>query len=530
MNLSVAPPYAAGIEALFPPRRAGRPKSIMPFIAEPARFTKEEFRAFLVSYPHVKALFDEASKQHGLPLIEESSVEVMVHVAQLTDEQQRKIGAAAMREIERHLARNRGKAWSLPHIVGAAAALLLMGWLAGLAFNKNDPVPQPTPTPSPVTPQQPDVPKTSLNDIDFAFNSAILADADNTVEAEQKVANWEKFLTDYAQDDPATTHDDELRQVAEAKKAQWLQSAMPTPTPLVVAQATATPKSTSAPSLPKEWKDPVTGMEFVLIPAGEFLMGTPCKMCDTLPKEPPRQDDPFTEADEAKPCVEAYQRDVKACQDCQERDEAPAHRVVISMPFYLGKYEVTQEEWYKIMGNNPSEFKSEKVGMNSRRHPVEMVSWNDAQEFLKRLNARSSGVTFRLPTEAEWEYAARAGTQTAYSFGDNPAQLGDYEWYDDNSHDMTHPVGEKLPNAFGLYDMHGNVWEWLTDSWHENYRGAPTDGSAWEQGGDAEQRLLRGGSGNNPDISRSAYRVRDDPDYLSPYIGVRVVAVLARTP
>ena len=485
----------------------------MPFIAEPARFTKEEFRTFFVSYPHVKALFDEASKQHGMPLIEETSKEVIVHVAQLTDEQQRKIGAAAMRELNRHLARNRGKAWSLPHIVGAAAALLLMGWLAGLAFDKNEPLPQPTPTPSPVASQQTPAPKTSLNDIDFAFNSAILADADNTVEAEQKAANWEKFLTDYAQDDPATTHDDELRRAAAAKKAQWQQSSTPTPTPLIVATATPSPTKTptltptAAPSLSKEWTDPITGMEFVLIPAGEFLMGTNCP-----------NDDPFTAANEF--------------ENCKWKDEHPAHRVVIKKPFYMGKYEVTQEEWVKVMGNNPANFKTEKVGMDSRRHPVESISWNDAQEFLKRLNARSSGVTFRLPSEAEWEYAARAGTSTAYSFGDDPAQLGAYAWYNDNSNDMTHPVGEKLPNPFGLFDVYGNVLEWVADQWHEYYQDAPTDGSVWENGGNSTYWMLRGGSWNGTyHHCRSAYH-RDGaiPDYQGNNIGLRVVAVLARTP
>ena len=192
----------------------------------------------------------------------------------------------------------------------------------------------------------------------------------------------------------------------------------------------------------------------------------------------------------------------------------------------MGKYEVTQAQWENIMGENPSSFK----GAN---RPVERVSWNDAQAFLKKLNANPShsplnqggqrGV-FRLPSEAEWEYAARAGTQTAYAFGDDPARLGDYAWFDDNSGNKTHPVGQKKPNAFGLYDMHGNVWEWVADTWHNNYGGAPTDGSVWDSG-DSDWRVLRGGSWyNNAKDLRCAVRGRCDWLLLRLYFrGFRLV-------
>ena len=128
----------------------------------------------------------------------------------------------------------------------------------------------------------------------------------------------------------------------------------------------------------------------------------------------------------------------------------------ITKPFYLGKYLVTQEQWQAVMGNNPSHFKGPK-------NPVEQVSWDDCQEFLDKLNAKvrhATGGGFQLPTEAQWEYACRAGSTTRYCFGDDESQLGEYAWYNANSESKTHPVGEKKPNAWGLYDMHGNVWEW----------------------------------------------------------------------
>ena len=171
-------------------------------------------------------------------------------------------------------------------------------------------------------------------------------------------------------------------------------------------------------------------------------------------------------------------------------DEHPRHQVTVA-PFYIGKYPVTQAQWQAVMGNNPSHF-------TGADRPVERVSWDDCQEFLRKLNATvethgRASLPFRLPTEAEWEYACRAGSETIWHFGDDPAQLGTYAWFSENSDGETHPVGQLQPNAFGLHDMHGNVWEWCADTWHNNYDGAPTDGSAWESG-DSGWHVLRGGS------------------------------------
>ncbi len=192
-----------------------------------------------------------------------------------------------------------------------------------------------------------------------------------------------------------------------------------------------------------------------------------------------------------------------------EKYEHPRHQVTVA-PFYMGKYPVTQAQWQAVMGKNPSQFKGAD-------RPVESVSWNDTQEFSKKLNeivethgrASLPGGKFRLPSEAEWEYACRAGTETAYSFGDDPAQLGNYAWFDGNSGKQTHPVGQKQPNGFGLYDMHGNVYEWCEDTWHDNYDGALKDGSAWITGANEDWRVVRGGGyGSSVGNLRCAYRIR----------------------
>ena len=264
-------------------------------------------------------------------------------------------------------------------------------------------------------------------------------------------------------------------------------TAKPTTTPTAKPRATPTPlPAKKGPAAGETWIDPITGMEFVWIEGGEFLMG----------------------------CGES---DI-GCNN----DEKPAHKVRVD-GFWLGKYEVTQAQWQKIMGSNPSTFKGED-------RPVETVSWEDAQEFIKKLNAThphpSQEEKYWLPTEAEWEYAARAGTQTVYGFGDDAGKLGDYAWYAGNSGNQTHPVGQKEPNALGLYDMHGNVWEWTSD-WHDwqYYSQSPAKDPQGPASGSG--RVNRGGSWNYAaGLCRAARRYYYSPDVRGGNIGFRLV----RTP
>jgi formylglycine-generating enzyme required for sulfatase activity len=207
--------------------------------------------------------------------------------------------------------------------------------------------------------------------------------------------------------------------------------------------------------------------------------------------------------------------------DQGESDARPAHRVTIAAPFYLGNCEVTQEQWHAVVASNPSQFKGPK-------NPVEQVSWGDCQRFLSRLSQQHPGETFRLPTEAEWEYACRAGSGGT---GFQPvahrqdacatAPLGDYAWFAANSGNTTHPVGQKRPNPWGLYDVLGNVWEWCQD-WYGPYQpGDQTDPRGPAAG---VSRVLRGGAlDGSPRSLRSDLRNRCPPDGMYANIGLRVV-------
>ena len=227
-------------------------------------------------------------------------------------------------------------------------------------------------------------------------------------------------------------------------------------------------------------------MEFVWIPAGTFQMGSP----DT--------------------------------EKGRSWDEGPVHEVKISEGFYLGKYEITQGEWEAVMGDNPSYYSTGDAGDD--RRPVESVSWDDLQRFISHLNDAAGDSLYRLPSEAEWEYACRAGSSTPWSFGNSESELTKYAWYEgNNSPEGTKQVGQKEPNAWGLHDMHGNVWEWVQDWYDENYynnspqldpRG-PTSGLG---------RVRRGGYFDHvPAGVRSAYRYLYAPDERSSMIGARLL-------
>ncbi len=247
-----------------------------------------------------------------------------------------------------------------------------------------------------------------------------------------------------------------------------------------------TSRRTTVSKQPKELTIDVPGgvkMEFVLIPAGEFMMGS---------SEAERQIALVQETDGwAKERIPT---------------EGPQHNVKITQRFYLGKYEVTQAQWQAVMGNNPSRFKDPM-------HPVKQVSWDDIQPFLAKLNAafQKKGMLFRLPTEAEWEYACRAGTTTAFYFGDNPALLAQHGWFKDNSGGKTHPVGQGQPNPWGLYDMHGNVWEWCSDWYGADYyaKSPPADPTGPPTG---SHRVYRGGGWSSPARHcRAAFRDHFNP-------------------
>ncbi len=207
------------------------------------------------------------------------------------------------------------------------------------------------------------------------------------------------------------------------------------------------------------------GMEFIMVPAGEFEMGS--------------------SSDE----MNWY------------RNEKPVHKVTINKAFYLSKYPVTQKQWTEIMGKNPSRSSGENK-------PVDRISWNDAQKFIEILNNREDTDKYRLPSEAEWEYTCRAGTNMRYSFGDSESELDKYCCFG-NKDVGSHPVGQKKPNPWGFYDMHGNVWEWVQDVYHDSYEGAPEDGSAWNETDLSARtlRILRGGSWQTSAVGcRSASR------------------------
>ncbi|MEO0330996.1 MAG: formylglycine-generating enzyme family protein [Bacteroidota bacterium] len=213
-----------------------------------------------------------------------------------------------------------------------------------------------------------------------------------------------------------------------------------------------------------------------------------------------------------------FSRGSNSTTPMHQPDEAPVHEVVLTDDFYLGTYEVTQQQWQAVMNDNPAVF---QTFADSPTHPVEYITWNQAQSFITQLNKRGIG-TFRLPTEAEWEYACRAGTTTAYYWGDKMAENGssEYVWANSRSFAQTHPVGTKKPSPWGLYDMSGNVWEWCQD-WYAPYEDrSQIDPKGATRG---EMKVFRGGSWFDfHEAHRSANRHKHAPDKPYAAIGFRL--------
>jgi len=200
--------------------------------------------------------------------------------------------------------------------------------------------------------------------------------------------------------------------------------------------------------------------------------------------------------------------------------QGPIHQVTLSRPFHMGRHPVTQAQWEAVMGANPSTYRGAD-------RPVEQVSWDDCQAFVGRLNAAGQG-TFRLPTEAEWEYACRAGAPGTFCFGDDERLLDGYGWYSANSGGQTQPVGQKKPNAWGLHDVHGNVWEWCQD-WWDDYGAGPVTDPQGAPAGFMGARVFRGGCWRGgADFAASAHRGGRGAAYRAAILGFRLVCVSAR--
>jgi formylglycine-generating enzyme required for sulfatase activity len=325
------------------------------------------------------------------------------------------------------------------------------------------------------------------------FAKAQTYDRNTELTAEEKKGVWSAFLSSYSADNPYATKDDSLRTQARERLNQWKN--------YKVAMGRR-PSETGG----KTWKDPVTGMEFVWVPGGCFKMGSP------------------------------------SSEDGRGSDEGPVHEVCVH-GFWMGKYEVTNQEFRKFRSSHSSkDYKGNSL--NGDNQPAVYVSWDDAKSFVDWLSSQNNNrFKFRLPTEAEWEYACRAGTQTARFWGDSPAaacqyanvhdnkskRVNKFKWEHHNCDDgyaVTAPAGSFRPNGFGLYDMLGNIWEWCEDIYAKDaYSKHEKNNPIYANGGSS--RVLRGGSwGNDPRRVRCADRSWDNPGVRDGFLGFR----LLRTP
>lgn len=280
-------------------------------------------------------------------------------------------------------------------------------------------------------------------------------------------------------DKPLTPDREDL--LREAKATDELIEVIRQNSPSLSASSEAT-RSTNQNGISKNFTNSI-GMEFVLIPNGSFSMGS------------------------------------STSENGHEDDEIK-HRVIITKPFYLGKYEVTQGQWKAVMGSLPSGMSELGQEFFDDNKPIVRVSWEETQDFINKLNAKGDG-KYRLPTEVEWEYAARAGSNAKYSFGDNENLLDEYAWYNGNSGGKLHEVGGKKPNAWGLYDMHGNVWEWCQDLYDSYLNSAQTSPSGAKS---SSVRVNRGGGWyDNAAEMRSANRDNYSTSARNYGLGFRLV-------
>ncbi len=319
-----------------------------------------------------------------------------------------------------------------------------------------------------------------------------------SMKGSQDKADFEEYLKQYPQGKFAGLARNRIKQLGASVTPP---STMLPSSPIVSAPPAAAPVSPAYRD-GQVFRDCADCPEMVVIPGGSFMMGSPGNEAERF------------------------------------GNEGPQHQVNIRR-FALAKTEVTQRQWVALMGSNPSEFKN--CGLDC---PVENVSWDDAQAYVRKLSEKT-GQGYRLPSESEWEYAARGGSSSARPWGKNAdaacryanvgdqttkAQVPGWSYTIHNCNDgyaYTAPVGSYQSNGFGLYDMIGNAWEWTEDYWHDSYTGAPSDGSAWMTGGDSTQRVLRGGSWlNSPQLARSAHRNRLVTSNRYNYIGFRPARML----
>lgn len=279
----------------------------------------------------------------------------------------------------------------------------------------------------------------------------------------------------------------------ESKKTKTVETKPEKPKETATTKITK-PKAKSTATSKNPARSNSIGMELVYIPAGSFMMGASERNLDES--------------------MRLARKDYADVEASWFDNEKPQRRVTFDDGFWMGKTEVTQAQWIAVMGENPSNFK----GCDDC--PVETVSWADAKAFIQKLNEKNDGFEYRLPSEAEWEYAARAGTTGLFS-----GPIDAMSWNSRTSEGKSHPVGTKQANAFGLFDMYGNVAEWCEDIYNQNYEGLPVDGSANADVGEKNLRVVRGGSWNNfPSLSRSTAREKYRVELRNIVIGFRVAA------